>query len=210
MKESNTDKKRIRLIKPVKWIVVVLLFLIIAVIIWRLAGIVKNNKVKTTVITSAQLQEILQISDLSAYSVVYNGIACVYNEKNEPAYYVSYDSEVKLGIDMADITVSIEDEVKASDEATSVKRVVVTLPEIHIKDILVDMASLDYMFFDKSYETKDVSSQAYAACIADVGEESRANEDIYEFARKNCENIVSALIKPIIEGQDECYILEIR
>lgn len=209
MKERNTYKKRIRLIKPVKWIGAILLFLIIAVIILKLAGIVKNNKVKTTVITSTQLQEILQISDLSAYSVVYNGIACVYNEKNEPAYYVSYDSEVKLGIDMADIAVSIE-EVKASDEAESVKKVVVTLPEIHIKDILVDMASLDYMFFDKSYETKDVSSQAYAACIADVGEESRANEEIYEFARNNCENVVSALIKPVIEGQDEQYILEIR
>lgn len=209
-----TKKKTGKRIKLPKFVYkVILLAVVVIAIIVAVKIFLGRSKVKTTVITSTELEQVLQISDLATYNAAYNGIACVYNSKNKVAYYVSYESDVKLGIDMNDITVEIEDASEgevASDGNAAAKKVIVNLPEIRIKDIIVDMASLDYMFFDKKYETEDVSSQAYSACIADVGEESRANDDIYVLARENCENVVKALINPILESQDEEYILEIR
>ena len=130
-------------------------------------------------------------------------------QKNHPtkvAYYVSYEAEVKASINMADIDVQIDDNVGEGQA----KKIIVTLPQLQVKQIDVDMASLDYMFVKKSANTADVSEEAYAACIADAGSECRGNEVFLQMAKENCENTVKALLMPIIENQDESYELVIQ
>ena len=90
------------------------------------------------------------------------------------------------------------------------EKIIVTLPQLQVKQIDVDMASLDYMFVKKSANTADVSEEAYAACIADAGSECRGNEVFLQMAKENCENTVKALLMPIIENQDESYELVIQ
>ena len=140
--------------------------------------------------------------------ITYNGVAEV-PQKNHPTkvvYYVSYEAEVKASINMADIDVQIDDNVGEGQA----KKIIVTLPQLQVKQIDVDMASLDYMFVKKSANTADVSEEAYAACIADAGSECRGNEVFLQMAKENCENTVKALLMPIIENQDESYELVIQ
>ena len=196
-------------VKLLKWIVILAVVVILVGAGYKLAkqlgwfGL--KPKVETTILTSSQLEQVLQIDDLSVCEITYNGVAEV-PQKNHPtkvAYYVSYEAEVKASINMADIDVQIDDNVGEGQA----KKIIVTLPQLQID---VDMASLDYMFVKKSANTADVSEEAYAACIADAGSECRGNEVFLQMAKENCENTVKALLMPIIENQDESYELVIQ
>lgn len=198
--------------KLLKWVIILAVVVIVVVVGYKLAkqlgwfGL--KPKVETTILTSSQLEQVLQIDDLSVCAITYNGVAEV-PEKNHPskiAYYVSYEAEVKASINMADIDIQIDDNVSEGQ----VKKIVVTLPQLQVKQINVDMASLDYMFVKKSANTADVSEEAYAACIADAGSECRGNDMFLQMAKENCENTVKALLMPIIENQDEAYELVIQ
>ena len=212
-RRDKGDKRTARdVVKLVKWVIILAVVVIVVIVGYKLAcqlgwfGL--KPKVETTILTSSQLEEVLQIDDLSVCSITYNGVAEV-PQKNHPtkvAYYVSYEAEVKASINMADIDVHIDDNVGEGQA----KKVIVTLPQLQVKQINVDMASLDYMFVKKSANTADVSEEAYAACIADAGSECRGNDVFLQMAKENCENTVRALLMPIIENQDEPYDLVIQ
>ena len=212
-RRDKGDKRTARdVVKLVKWVIMLAVVVIVVIVGYKLAcqlgwfGL--KPKVETTILTSSQLEEVLQIDDLSVCSITYNGVAEV-PQKNHPtkvAYYVSYEAEVKASINMADIDVQIDDNVGEGQA----KKVIVTLPQLQVKQINVDMASLDYMFVKKSANTADVSEEAYAACIADAGSECRGNDVFLQMAKENCENTVRALLVPIIENQDELYDLVIQ
>ena len=157
---------------------------------------------KITVVTESSLEKILQISDLSSYKAVYNGVACIPDPDNEgePSYYAAYEAEVQVGINMEQIQIQVDEEQK---------KVLVRLPETKINDVVVDMTSLDYIFINKKAETKDISSEAYSACIADAKEESSSNQEIIRLAEENTKDLVKALLEPLLEQQEEQYTLEI-
>lgn len=212
-RSDKGHKRAVRdVVKLVKWVIILAVVVIVVIVGYKLArqlgwfGL--KPKVETTILTSSQLEEVLQIEDLSVCAITYNGVAEV-PQKNHPtkvAYYVSYEAEVKASINMADIDVQIDDNVGEGQA----KKVIVTLPQLEVKQINVDMASLDYMFVKKSANTADVSEKAYAACIADAGSECRGNDVFLQMAKENCENTVRALLMPIIENQDEPYNLVIQ
>ena len=140
---------------------------------------------------------------MSTFEAIYNGIASVANEEKPENidYYVSYEAKVKAGIDFEKVNLEVNE-----DE----KRITVTLPEVKITDVNVDIASLDYIFMNKRANTETVSAQAYKKCIEDVTNESNSTTAIYEFAKQNARNIVEALIKPFIEQLDSEYELKIN
>ena len=74
------------------------------------------------------------------------------DDSSKISYYVSYNSTVKVGINTEDIKVEADDENK---------KIIITLPQIMIKEVDVDMSSLDYIFEDKRAETSSVSRDAY-------------------------------------------------
>ena len=135
--------------------------------------------------------------------VVYNGVASVANEEKPENidYYVSYEAKVKAGIDFELVEVEVNEAEKI---------ITVTLPEVKITDVDVDIASLDYIFMNNKANTQNVSAQAYKKCIKDVTKESNSTDEIYESARQNARNIVEALISPFVEQLDSEYKLEIK
>lgn len=199
-------------VKLLKWIVILAVVVLLIGAGYKLAkqlgwfGL--KPEVKTTILTSSQLEEVLQIDDLSVCSLTYNGVAEVRQKKHpdKTAYYVSYEAEAKASIHMEDIAVRIDE----NDGEGQPKKIIVTLPRIQVKEINVDMASMDYMFIKKSANTADVSQEAYAACLADAGEACRGNEKLLQMAKENSENTVKALMNPIIDSQDEPYELVIE
>lgn len=200
MEEKENPKS-----KRIKFKHIAILFVIIAVIITALMIKIKifNKKSEPTIISKATLEKVINVSDLSTFEAIYNGVAAVANEENPENidYYVSYEAKVKAGIDFE----LVEVEVNETD-----KVITVTLPEVKITDVDVDIASLDYIFMNNKANTQTVSEQAYKKCIKDVTKESNSTDEIYESARQNARNIVEALISPFVEQLDSEYKLEIK
>ena len=198
------EKERPRT-KRIKFKYIAVLFVIIAIIITALMIKIKifNKKSEPTIISKATLEKVINVSDLSTFEAIYNGVAVVTNEENPENidYYVSYEAKVKAGIDFE----LVEVEVNETD-----KVITVTLPEVKITDVDVDIASLDYIFMNNKANTQTVSEQAYKKCIKDVTKESNSTDEIYESARQNARNIVEALISPFVEQLDSEYKLEIK
>ena len=200
-----TKAKKTHFGKLQKKTLIVLIFCIIAIVIGS-SIIAKNRKIGNQtpeIITEANLKKIINVSDLSTLEAVYNGVAKVMNEKKPEKvdYYVSYDAKVKVGIDFEQVQINVDHDAKL---------ITVILPEIKITDVDVDVSSLDYIFINDKANTETVSGQAYKKCLEDVTNEIGAEDSIYDLAKENAINIISALIQPFINQLDEEYQLEIK
>lgn len=181
----------------------VLAVILLAIIIFAFVLIGSSSrKSEPSIVSSSTLEKIINVSDLSTFEAIYNGVAKVMNEDNnqDVDYYVSYNAKVKAGIDFEQVDISVDDEEKV---------ISVKLPEIKITDITVDIESLDYIFINASANTSTVSEKAYKKCIEDVTTESKREEAIYDLAKQNAHNIVQALISPFVNSLDTEYKLEI-
>lgn len=163
----------------------------------------QNNDHNAQVLTVSALEEIVNVSDLNTYTAVYNGIAKVANEKNpeETDYYVSYRARVKAGLDFSGIQYELDAEGKT---------VKVLMPELQINEVLVDIESMDFIFYNKARDKSSVSEEAYKACVADAETESADETAILELAQENAENIVTALAAPIVKVYDPAYEVSIE
>ncbi|NLL06918.1 MAG: DUF4230 domain-containing protein [Clostridiaceae bacterium] len=185
-----------------KFILIGVVFLAIASVIFSIPRLYGRAN-KAEVITISTLKKIINISELSTFQAVYNGIAEVMNE-NKPDkldYYVTYNAKVKAGFDLEQVDIDFDEKLK---------KITITIPEIKITDVVVDIATLDYIFLNDKANKSSVSEQAYKACIEDAKKESAEESAIYELAKQNAQNIMKALINPLIEQLDSDYVLEIK
>lgn len=163
----------------------------------------KPQEEKKEIITESTLEKIVNVSELSTYEAVYNGVLTVMNEKKteEVDYYVYYEAKVKAGINIEEIEIDVNNEKKV---------ISISLPEVHITDTEVKIESLEFMFYNKKAETETISQEAYKKCIEDVKKESANEKKIYELAKSNARNFVEALVEPFVQQLDSEYILEIN
>lgn len=183
--------------------------LIVAVVIAIVVGLaiakmmLTPGKKPPEVITASTLQEIINVSELSTYTAVYNGIAKVMNE-NKPEdtdYYVSYEASVYAGINFDDIQIDVDEEEK---------KIQIRIPEVSITKVDVDIASMDFIFYNNKANVSTVSQEAYKACLEDVQQESQKQEAIYELARQNACKVLTALVRPIVEQVDAGFQLSVE
>lgn len=176
----------------------------IAVVFCLVVGVpvIQQGNTGPEVITTSTLQEIIGVSELSTYTAVYNGIAQVMNEKDpeDIDYYVSYEAKVYAGIDFEAINFRVDNDAKI---------IYMELPEVAITKVDVDIASMDFMFYDNKANASTVSQAAYKACEADAQQESASQQAIYELARQNACNVLTALIDPIVEQLDDGFRLSV-
>lgn len=199
MEEKQTTLTGNKILKRLAAIILVILVIAVAVVGTKIT----SKKAGPDIISKATLERIINISDLSTFEAVYNGVAKVMNEKKPEKidYYVSYDAKVKAGLDFEKIDLEIDKNRKV---------ITVKLPEIKITDVNVDIASLDYIFVNDKANTETVSAQAYKQCIEDVTNKSADEEAIYTLAEQNAHNIIEALISPFVKQLDEEYQLVIE
>ena len=175
---------------------------VIAAVILLSSGLAGQRHSDPEISVSAQLERVINVSELSTYTAVYNGIAEVKNEDNpeETEYYVSYEARVNAGFDMEKISVEADEEEKI---------IRITIPEITITKIEVDIASLDFIFCNDAANASTVTQEAYRACEEDVRAETERQTAILELARQNAVNVLTALTTPLVDQLDEPYTLEI-
>lgn len=200
--ENQKQLKIIAKIPKVWRIVLAVVLVVLMAILVVVCQTIGRDEQEPEVITVSTVQKIINVSELSTFTAVYNGIAKVTNEKKieEIDYYVSYEARVNAGIDFEKIDILVDSESKT---------IHVDIPEVYITDINVDISSLDFIFFNDKANTSTVTQEAFKACEADVQCESEQQEAIYHLAKQNAVNVLTALIKPIIEQLDAEYTLVI-
>lgn len=189
-------------IKLILGLIAIAVIIILGIVI---ALYVSNRNKEPEIITSASLEKVINVSELSTFEAVYDGIAVVMNEKNpeDVDYYVSYHSKVKAGIDFDKVVIDLK-------ETEENKTIVVTLPEITLQEPTVDIETLDYIFVNEKANNETVTQTAYKACIEDATKECEKEDAIYSLAKQNAENMIRALIKPFVAQTDESYEIEIK
>lgn len=201
---KNTILNILKKCKNVKGLLIIVIAAILAlIIISSLIFHQSEKKQEPVIISKASIEKIVDTNDLSTFEAIYNGVAKVMNEKkpDKVDYYVSYNAKVKAGLDFKQIIVEVDTEAKI---------VTITLPEIKITDVTVDITTLDFIFENNRANTEDVIAAAYQSCIDDVREESGNEPAIIQLAEQNAHNIVEALIKPFVQQVDNEYRLIIK
>lgn len=195
-------KLKIKLLpKQIQAMAAIIIVLVVGIFVGvRLAA---SDKPEQEIVTSSTLTKIINISKLSTYRTVYNGVAKAMDEKSPDKvdYYVAYQATVEAGIDFTKTDITVDDQAKT---------VVITLPEVTITDIAVDSTTLDYIFVDKSAETSSVSGEALQLCKADVEQETADQDGILKLARQNAQNVVEALTRPLVAQSNPDYTLTVQ
>ena len=157
---------------------VVLAIILAAAFAWR-----KNQPVHRF---TSQLIEALDIAELSTSEFIYNGIAEVYDDEDKKVLYsIAYNSTVKVGIKMSDISFEI-------DEAN--KTVKPVLPPVAIQTPIVDPASIDYIPNDPKVDLK----VSLSACKENTRQEAEQSEKLIHLAEENMKSIIAALLTPVL------------
>lgn len=141
-----------------------------------------------------QLEEIVKINQLHSLSYNYDSIKRVRGGSDrEVVYYVAYEATVNLGVDFEQIEF-VFDETE--------KNITIVLPELSVQSANINSETLDFIFYDNSYDNPQTVVDAYSICEEDLYENIGDEEELFEIARTNTENEIKALISPFI---DEFY-----
>ena len=179
------------------------LAIVVLVVVFIVVPTAQNDKKQAEIVTVSTLQEIINVSELSTFTAVYNGIAQVMNADDPELvdYYVSYEAKVNAGIDFEDIYIDVDEDTFT---------VHITVPPVTLTDVNVDISSLDFIFYNEKANTSTVTEEAFKACEDDVEKESQEQEAIYELAEQNAQNVLTALVKPIIDQSETEYSLVVE
>lgn len=191
------------LVKPKILVIAAVVILVAIAAIAVLLQTSGREEPQPQVFNKSTLERIINVSELSTFTAVYNGIARVANEKKPEKidYYVSYEATVNAGIDFRAVDISINEEQKT---------ITLKVPEAHITNQSVEMSSLDFIFLNQKADKSGVTEAAYKACEEDVRQESEQQTAICELAKQNAENVLKALTKPIVDQLGDGYQLVIE
>lgn len=191
------------LVKPKVLVIAAVVILVAIAAVAVLLQTSGREEPQPQVFNKSTLERIINVSELSTFTAVYNGIARVANEKKPEKidYYVSYEATVNAGIDFQKVEISMDEEQKT---------ITLKVPEAHITNQSVEMSSLEFIFLNKKADKPGVTEVAYKACEEDVRQESEQQTAICELAKQNAENVLKALTKPVVDQLGDGYQLVIE
>lgn len=150
---------------------------------------VMNKIGKENVITSSQLEKAIDISQLSTAEFVYNGIAEKYDDDKPEKVecYIAYHANVKVGIQMEDVKLEIDEENKT---------VTPMLPEISVNIAALDENEISYIPKNPDIPLKEIIT----LCKEDAVSEANDSKKLYQTAEENLKSVIEALLSPILEN----------
>lgn len=206
--ENNIDKveKVKREKKCPKFIKKIILFIIIIVLIVVIISFIKvHNENRLTITTKSSLEKIIEINKLSTIEYTYNAIVAKYKDDevkdDNVEYYVAYNGKVTAGIDFNEVNIDVN---------YKEKKIYITLPNVEIHEINVDMGTLDYIYEKNTSEKDSISQEAYKLCKNDLRERAENETELLVNANENAKSAIEALIKPWIESVDKEFQIEFK
>lgn len=157
---------------------------------------------KVTTVTESTLEAVIKKSQLYTAAYPYNGYATVLDEDGNVKYYVAYEGTVKAGIDVTQITVTV-------DEENAV--IIIRLPEVRIEDPIVDAGTMEYIFKKEKYNTETVAEEAYRYAEADLAERVMEDADIKACATESAKAAERAMVEPWVNQieADKTYTVKV-
>lgn len=145
---------------------------------------------KDQVLTSSQLEKAIDIDQLSTAEFVYNGVAEKKdaNDAEKVQCYIAYHANVKVGIQMEDVTFTIDEETK---------NVHPILPEITVTIASLDEDAISYIPKNPDITLKEVIT----LCKEDAVREASESEKLYQTAEENLRAVIEALLSPILNSR---------
>jgi hypothetical protein len=203
-KLSKLHSKFISLCKGVKTSVkiIIALSLVISLVLvgWLIFAAGEDGNLTT--ISNSSLEKIIEINELSTVDYTYNAtVTKTTADGSEIMYHVAYEGTVTAGIDFQKISFDINKEDKI---------ITITIPDIEIQEIRVNMGTMDYIFTKDKYETETVSQEAYKLCKADLQKRIQDAEELKKTAKENVVSSVKALFQPWIETIDKEYTVVVQ
>lgn len=210
-KENKQNKQDIKIIDKIKdkvrkvikqpvTLAKIVLGIIIIVILLNILFPYQSGGVIT--VSNSTLREILEINELSTVEYTYNAVATKYaKDGKEKKYHVAYNGTILAGINFNEIKFDVDKEKK---------KINITIPEIEIQEIKVDMGTMEYIFEKSKYETEGISEEAYKLCKEDLEKRITKDSVLYKTAKINAITSIEALFKPWIENMDEQYEIVIK
>ena len=139
----------------------------------------------------------VDIGELSVSNIIFNGIVDMYAEgdadKENAICHVSYESTVKIGIDIEKIDFDID---------TEAKQLRVILPEIMLQSPVIDVASLQFMPANPNIDIQTI----IAACRNDALERAERADVLSHTADNNLRSIFEALTLPLLEEEGYTFV----
>lgn len=206
-KKEKKAKKQSKLGKIIKGLKTStkIIFALAVVIVLIVAGwliSITGEEGKLTTISESSLQKIIEINELSTVDYTYNAtVSKTKPDSTEIMYHVAYEGTVTAGIDFHEIAFDLNEEEKI---------VTITIPEVEIHNISVNMGTMDYIFTKDKYDTETISQEAYKLCKADLKKRIEDEELLKKTAKENAISSVEALFKPWIETVDKEYQVVIK
>lgn len=150
---------------------------------------------KANIITSSELTDIIDISELSTAEFKYNGIAEEKNKKGKIRCRICYSAIVKAGIDLKKVKIDV-DNVK--------KIIIISLPAIGINVNMVDDQSMTVLPSDANIEIDEMLK----CCTEDAEKEASSSKTLRDTAYDNLISSIKGLLFPIIK--EKGYTLQVR
>lgn len=210
MKEAKLKENKIKKVNKIlkvflkkKKIIVVAISLIILLIVgFVIHG--QNEEGKIATITNSSLKKMIEISELSTLEYTYNAVVTKYHDDKEKTddnikYHVAYEGTIKAGISFDEINIDIED-----------KHITITVPDVKVLDVNVNMGTMEYIFTKEKYETEKISVEAYKLCKEDLNKRVRDEKILFETAHDNAVSVVEAMFMPWIESVEDEYTVDIK
>ena len=138
------------------------------------------------VMTSSQLEKMVNISELSTARVVYNGVAEKKDEDGNTICHVYYEAEIDVAINLSDIEFEVDEESKI---------VYPKLPKLEVGEPVVKSSSVEFFENNPDISLQEVNS----ICEKDAYDEVSGTEQIFTTAEENLRQTVEALTGPLVE-----------
>lgn len=183
-------------IKSLIWVPLIagIVFLILVSVL-KLNGVFEKKEPE--IITNSTLMRTVDVSELSTAEFIYNGIAEIYegDDADTVKCRVRYKARVKATINMDEITFDIDDEKKT---------VRPSLPKISLKASLDNQEGLSFIPENSKIDLQE----AMEACEKDVTAEAKENEELYQSAEENLQDVIEALTYPILNAKGYSLVWE--
>ncbi len=151
------------------------------------------HKNSPTLTTSSTLANVIDKYDLETVDYKYNSIATM-KDGDKDMYYVRYDGDVKLGVDLNEVTFDVNQRNKT---------ITVNVPKATVQTIQVN--PVDFIFVKEKYETDTVIVDARQLCKSDLEGKVSSNTELYDRAWNNATGMIDGIIKPLSEGYKVKY-----
>ena len=152
----------------------------------------KANTTETHYLSSSDLTEVVEVSELNTVELTYRGIVQKTNDKGKALFNVAYEAKVRAGIDLTQVTFEVDNDTKTVSPV---------LPTIEVRDPTVNVDSLDYLPASAKIDLKEIVS----LCKDDAKNAVATESNVEEMARKNARSAIEALTSPLLK--EEGYTL---